>query len=185
MRFYPVKKLIVFILVISTIGSWSIPLTAQDDPTSEYEIKAAFIFNFAKFIEWPARIMNETNGSFIIGILGKDPFGNSLEQTIGGKTIKGKKISIRRFRQPDEIQTCHILFISESERYNLPVILDAIKDKSILTVSDMPVFAQRGGMIHMYTEDNRVRFAVYMPALERAGLNVSAKLLSLAKVLSE
>jgi hypothetical protein len=179
------RKTFVFILFIFAAGSIPKLALPQNIATSEYEIKAAFIFNFAKFIEWPQKVLGETNGSFIIGILGRDPFGGALEQTIGGKTVKGKSIFIRRFRQLDDLQYCHILFISESEKDNLPAIFDKIKYESILTVGDMPEFARNGGMISLYTEENRVRFAVYIKATERANLKLSAKLLNLAKIITE
>ena len=121
----------------------------------------------------------------MIGILGKDPFNTALEQTIGEKTVRGKGIQIKRLRRLDDLRSCHILFISKSEKSNLPIILDKIADKSILTVSDIPDFARRGGMIHLYTENNKVRFIIHTRAAEKAGLKLSAKLLTLTKNLSE
>ena len=159
--------------------------SAQSPVMSEYEIKAAFLFNFAKFVEWPPGALKDTDGSFVIGILGKDPFSLTLEQIIGDKTIRGSAIQIKRFRGINDLQFCHILFISESEKNSLPGILDKIGDKSILTVSDMPDFARRGGMINLYTENNKVRFIIHTQAAEKAGLKLSAKLLALAKILQE
>jgi hypothetical protein len=178
-------KYFVFIIVIAL---WRMPqraLYAQSSATSEYEIKAAFLFNFAKFVDWPPDAMKNTDGSFVIGILGRDPFGVALEQTIGDKTIRGAAIQIRRFQNLNDLRFCHILFISESEKNGLPGILDKIGDQSILTVSDMPDFARRGGMIHLYMENNRVRFIIHTQAAENAGLKLSAKLLTLAKILSD
>jgi hypothetical protein len=185
MRFVRIRKCLVFILLACAAGKIQKPAMGQGESTSEYEIKAAFLFNFAKFVEWPASVMGETNGSFIIGILGRDPFDGALDQTIGDKTVKGKKITLKRFRQIGDLQYCHILFISESEKNNLPEILGRIRDESILTVGDMPDFAKNGGMIHLYTEDNKVRFAIRLAATERANLKLSAKLLNLAKILMD
>jgi hypothetical protein len=182
---YRAKIFSVFIAVIALLNGQHGTSSAQSLATSEYEIKAAFLFNFAKFVEWPSGALMDTEGSFVIGILGKDPFNTELEQTIGDKTIRGAAIQIERFRSIDNLRPCHILFISESEKMNLPNILVKIGDQSILTVSDMPDFARRGGMIHLYTENNKVRFIIHTQAAEKAGLKLSAKLLTLAKILSD
>jgi hypothetical protein len=177
------NSVFIMLTVLSTLSHGISP--AQSLTTSEYEIKAAFLFNFAKFVDWPPDAMKNTDGSFVIGILGRDPFGVALEQTIGDKTIRGAAIQIRRFQNLNDLRFCHILFISESEKNGLPGILDKIGDQSILTVSDMPDFARRGGMIHLYMENNRVRFIIHTQAAENAGLKLSAKLLTLAKILSD
>ena len=185
MTFLRRKKYFVFIVVTALLGVHRSTVFAQDFATSEYKIKAAFLFNFAKFSEWPPGAVKDTDGSFVIGILGRDPFNTALEQTIGEKTVRGAAIQIKRFRRLDDLRSCHILFISKSEKSNLPIILDKIADKSILTVSDIPDFARRGGMIHLYTENNKVRFIIHTRAAEKAGLKLSAKLLTLTKNLSE
>jgi hypothetical protein len=180
MTFLCRKKYFVFIVVPALLGVHRSTVFAQDFATSEYEIKADFLFNFAKFVEWPPGAIKDMNGSFVIGILGRDPFNTALEQTIGEKTVRGAAIQIKRFRRLDDLQSSHILFISKSEKNNLPNILDKIADKSILTVSDMPDFARRGGMIHLYIENNKVRFIIHTQTAEKAGLKLSAKLLRLA-----
>jgi hypothetical protein len=185
MTFLSRKKYFVFILVAALSGVHRGTGSAQNFATSEYEIKAAFLFNFAKFVEWPPQAVNDTVRSFVIGILGKDPFGDALEQTIGEKTVRGAVIRITRLSRLGDLRSCDILFISESEQNNLPGILEKIADQSILTVSDMPDFAGRGGMIHLYTENNKVRFIIHTQAAEKAGLKLSAKLLTLAKILSD
>jgi hypothetical protein len=172
-------------MVTALLGMYRRTVSAQGFDTSEYEIKAAFLFNFAKFVEWPPGAMDDSNGSFVIGILGRDPFNTALERTIGEKTVRGTAIQIRRFRRIDDVRSCQILFISESEKGSLPGILDKIQDQSILTVSDMPDFARRGGMIHFYMENNKVRFIIHVQAAEKAGLKLSAKLLALARIFSE
>ena len=179
------KKYFVSIGFTILFGLHQGPAAAQNIATSEYEIKAAFLFNFAKFAEWPPESMKDTDGSFVIGILGKDPFKNALEQTIGDKTVRGAPIQIRRFPRVEDLQPCHILFISESEKGNLPAVLRRIANQSILTVSDMPGFARNGGMINLYTENKKVRFMIHTQAVEKAGLTLSAKLLTLAKIFSD
>jgi hypothetical protein len=178
------KKFAVFFEVIVLLGPACGVSRAQSVASSEYEIKAAFLFNFAKFVEWPPEVFTDTDGSFVIGILGSDPFGPALEQTIGEKTVKGTAIRIERFHGLENLRPCQILFIGESERANLPVTLKKIEDRCILTVSDMADFARLGGMIQLYTENNKVRFIIHAQAAEQAGLKLSAKLLALAKIFS-
>jgi hypothetical protein len=171
--------------VFTAFAAWmalAAPLTrAQETFTSEYEIKAAFLFNFAKFVEWPAKPTGESEPTFTIGILGRDPFGDALEQTIGEKTVKGRKIVLKRFRNAGELKPCEILFVSDYERPSLPEILSRLRNQNVLTVSDMPDFGRRGGMITLFTEDNKVRFAIRTDLAERAGLKLSSRLQSLSR----
>jgi hypothetical protein len=178
-------KFYVFIVFMTLAGMRPDIVSAQSYGTSEYEIKAAFLFNFAKFVEWPVRNLEDIDGSFIIGILGKDPFNSALEQTIGDKTVGGAAIEIRRFSKAEDLRFCHILFISGSEKSSLPAILKRLEGRSVLTVSDLPDFARFGGMITFYTENNKVRFMIHIQAAEKAGLKLSAKLLTLAKIFSD
>jgi hypothetical protein len=179
------RKYFVFIAFMTLVSVRPIIAAAHDDNTSEYEIKAAFLYNFAKFVEWPARNFEDVDSSFVIGILGKDPFKSALEQTIGDKTVGGAAIRIRRSGNVEDLLTCHILFISGSERSSLPAILKSLEGLSVLTVSDMPGFARFGGMVTLYTENNKVRFMIHTQAAEKAGLILSAKLLTLAKIFSD
>ena len=178
-------KYFVFIAFMTLAGVRPNLPAAQNDGTSEYEIKAAFLFNFAKFVEWPDWAMDATGNSFVIGILGKDPFNNALEQTIGEKTVRGAPLRISRFSRVEDVGPCHILFISGSEKNNLPAVLKSLEGRDILTVSDMPDFARFGGMITLYTENNKVRFMINTRSAEKAGLRLSAKLLTLAKIFSD
>jgi hypothetical protein len=180
----PLKSICLFLL-LSGLRAGTGESHAQDFPTAEYEIKAAFIFNIAKFVEWPAAALKPDETTFTIGILGKDPFGDVLDATLGGKTLKGRAIAIKRFQQLSEVGGCQILFISESEKKRMNDILARLDGESVLTVSDQADFARNGGMFELYLENNRVKFAVHTEAAERANLKVSAKLLNLAKVLSD
>jgi hypothetical protein len=176
------KKTIVFTALVIGLALAGPRARAQETFTSEYEIKAAFLFNFAKFVEWPAKPSGEGEpAAFTIGILGRDPFGDALEQTIGEKTVKGRKITLKRFRHAGELKPCDILFICDSERASLPEILNRLRNEADLTVSDMPDFGRRGGMITLFTEDNKVRFSIRTDLAERAGLKLSSRLLSLSR----
>ena len=150
---------------------------------SEYQIKAAFLYNFAKFVDWPAKALPGASTSITLCILGEDPFGTDLEQILDGKTVNGKSIVIKRFRGIRGLEGCHILFISSSERHHLPEILGALRGASMLTVGETERFAKLGGIINFTIEENKVRFEINVDAAERAGLKISSRLLKLGKVI--
>jgi YfiR/HmsC-like len=158
-------------------------VSAQVARPSESELKAAFLYNFVKFTEWPAEKMANKNEPFVIGVLGKDPFGAALDKTIEGESIHQKPIVIRRFSRMDEsVATSHVLFISASEESHLPALLKLLNSQAILTVSDVENFAQRGGGIQLRKDSNRIVFEINIEATKRAGLAMNAQLLKLAKI---
>jgi hypothetical protein len=167
-------------LILAT-GSASIPAAVA--PFNEYEIKAAFLYNFIKFTEWPAEEIGRSDEPFIIGVLGKDPFGAALDKIIEGETIHNKKVVARRFPRMDEAAAnSHVLFISSSEENNLAAILKLLAGQAVLTVSEINNFTQRGGIIHLKKENNRIVFDVDLATAKQAGLSMNAQLLKLAKV---
>jgi hypothetical protein len=149
--------------------------------TSEYQVKAAYLFNFLKFVEWPADPSTDLHGRWVIGVVGDNPFGEELTQIISGKVVQGRLLEVKSFQPTDDLRNCHILFVSTSEKKRLPVILSALKGSSILTVADMDHFTDSGGMVQFVAEDGRVRFVINVGAASGAGLKVSSKLLSLAQ----
>ena len=156
------------------------PLGAEGSPYSEYQIKAAFLFNFAKFVEWPERSA-QSEAEFVVAILGEDPFGKELEEELEKKTIQDRKLVIKRVATVQEAAGAQLLFVSASERHALAAILAAVKDLPILTVSDIKDFAQHGGMLGFSADEKKVRFHVNARAAEQAGLKISSQLLKLAK----
>ena len=154
-------------------------LHAQQSNPTEYQVKAAYLYNFGKFIEWPAKV-NDSGESFTICVLGQDPFGTALDRTIAGESINGRKVAIKRIAKPMDALVCRILFISSTEENRLKEILAIIDKTSILTVSDIPHFTQRGGMIQFIIEANRVRFEVNLTNSELVGLTLSSQLLKVA-----
>ena len=173
-------------VVLLTWG-WVFPLRgihAQEAPT-EYQVKAAYLFNFLKFVEWPGDPLANTNGHWVIGIVGDDPFGDDLAQIVSGKTVQGHELLVRRFQSGEDLRACHVLFISASEKKRLPSMLAALSGSSVLTVGDMDHFIESGGMIQFVIENKRVRFAIDVGASSRARLKVSSKLLSLARTVTE
>jgi len=152
---------------------------AQQSNPTEYEVKAAYLYNFGRFVEWPARV---TTASDVFGIcvLGEDPFGTSFDATIAGESINGKRVVIKRITKPQDAGSCRILFISSSEESRLKEILATLDNASVLTVSDISQFTRRGGMIRFVTEANRVRFEVNLTNAEHAALTLSSQLLKVA-----
>jgi len=156
------------------------PLWVPAEPTSfEYEIKAAFLYNFAKFVEWPATPMDT---HLNLCVLGEDPFGGALE-SLAGREVGERTIRVRRIRQLDERGGCAILFVAGSESAKLQQVLSILHDdKGLLSVSDINNFAAQGGIIELLLDGNKVRFAINLAAANRAGLTVSSKLLQLARL---
>lgn len=170
----------VFSLTALLLSCLLIPSHGDAQSLSEYQLKAAFLFNFVKFIEWPVSAFPSPTAPVIFGVLGVDPFGPHLEQAIAGKTVNNRPFVIKRFATLQAVEPCHILFISVSEQARLPQILAALKNKNTLTISEVEGFLTLGGMINFVTVNNKVRFEIYQTAAERVGLKLSSKLLSLA-----
>jgi hypothetical protein len=174
------KRLCLFSIILISFFASRPSHAQQSVNVSEYEVKAAFLYNFAKFVEWPSSAVQDTTLPFLIGILGRDPFGTILDQLIGPKSVKGKKMLIRRFNDAAGLTYCHLLFISNSERLNLPQILEKLRGATTLIVGEMEGFADSQGMVQFVIKDNRVRFMINVDASEEAGLKLSSKLLNLA-----
>ena len=155
-------------------------LCAQGPKPTEYQVKASYLYNFSQFVQWPPNATAVRNDFFPICVLGQDPFSATLDATLAGETIDGKSVIARRISTPQEASICRILFISSSEDNQLKQILAAVAKAGVLTVSDMPYFTQRGGMIQFTTDGNRIRFAVNLTSAEDAGLTLSSELLKLA-----
>ena len=165
--------------VVYLLFTWSSAL-GQQKP-SEYQVEAAYLYNFGRFVEWPAKGTNAP-GSFTICVLGEDPFGQALDATIAGEAIGNQRVIARRISSPQMAVDCQILFISSSEANRLNKIIEALNKSSVLTVSNIPQFSERRGMIQFVLEENRIRFEVNLTATQRAGLTLSSDLLKVATV---
>ena len=157
---------------------------AQTTQTPEYRVKAVFLFNFAQFVEWPPGAFPDSQAPVVIGVLGDDPFGPLLEETVRGEALGARRFEVRRFHTVDEIRACHILFISRSEGDRLEAILAGLKSRPILTVGDGDGFSLRGGMVRFVTEKNRIRLRVNLEAAQAANLTISSKLLRSAEIVT-
>lgn len=175
------------------LAAFSCPMLAESvraqeiDKAKAIKVKAAYLYNFAKFIQWPEKSFEGQEAPFVIGVLGGDPFGRILDDTVKAKKIAERPIELRRLRwsRPEDravLTGCHILYISKSERYRLDDILVTLAERPVLVVSDVREFACDGGMIRFVLEKGRIVFEVNREALKRAGLVASSKLLKLARI---
>ena len=171
-------------ILICILTAFLLPAYAMGD-SKEYAIKAAFIYNFAKFITWPEAPESDITGEMAIGILGEDPFGDSWEG-IAGKAVGGRTITIKQCNDDAvKASTCHILFINYGEKPTLKGALTYLSGKPVLTISDSPHFAGQGGMIEFYESNNRVRFAINLNKCKQTGFFISSRLLKLAKIIDK
>jgi hypothetical protein len=157
-----------------------VSLPAQSTKPSPYQVEAAYIYNFGKFVKWPANAAANQSSSFTICVLGDDPFDSILQSTLAGESLGGKPVSVRRIPKPQNASGCHILFINAVEESNLRTILAALDQSAVLTVSDMPDFSRRGGMIQFVPQGDRIRFAINRGSAEGNGLILASDLLKVA-----
>lgn len=152
--------------------------------TSEYAVKAAFLYNFAKFVEWPADAFRSPREPMVLCLLGEDPFGPELDQTVGGKTVLGRQLVVRRLAKLAGLEECRILFVSSSEGRRLDQVFAAVGGRAVLTVGEEETFGRAGGIISFVVRQSRVRFQIDLAAADRAGLSISSQLLELAEVVT-
>ena len=150
----------------------------------EYEVKGAYLYNFAKFVQWP-RAASQSENTIVIGILGKDPFGPLLEQILDGKTANEKTFVIKRAARVDDLADCHMVFISAANEKFLKEALKALQRASILTIGDSSDFTRLGGMISLQLEQNKIHFVVNLDAVERSGITISSRALQLARIVRQ
>ena len=157
----------------------SIPAKAQ--VSREYQLKAVFLYNFAQFTEWPTNALADDKSPIVIGIVGMDPFGGALEQTIRDENVGGHPLVVQHYPRPTDIKPCHILFFTQSENRHVGEILAAVKDKPVLTVCDMDNYLTSGVIIRFVLVNNKVHFRVNVEAARAANISISSKLLRVAE----
>lgn len=158
---------------------------AQNSSPVEYQVKAAFLLNFAKFIQWPSNIFQDEKTPITVCVFRYDPFGNALDEIIRGKNVNNRELLARRINDLPELSACHLVFVSAREEKRLPEILNSLKGTSALVIGEAGGFAEHGGGIQFFLEDNRLRFAVNVDAVQRARLTISSKLLALARIVHD
>ena len=159
--------------------------TLDSSDSSEYLIKAGFIYNFAKLVGWPGNAFAQPDSPIVIGILGTDPFGGIIDRILADKKVDARRFVIKRLKWGMEFKDCDILFVGASEAVHLEEIIRAVKGLPILTIGETPGFARRGCIINLIVEDNKVRFEVNLDAAKQADLNISSRLLALAKIIPQ
>jgi hypothetical protein len=167
--------------ILFTLLAWA---EAAGRP-SEYEVKAACLYKFARYVEWPVGSFADDQAPVIIGVIGRDPFGPILDRIVAGKVVQGRSVEIERIDSVGKLKTCHILFISSSERLRLAKHLEGLNRASVLTVSELEWFARSGGMIRLKIDQERIRFEVNVDNARRAGLRISSRLLKLATIVED
>jgi len=151
---------------------------------SDREVKAVFLFNFAQFVEWPQSAFEGPRSPIVIGILGEDPFSRTLDEIVAGETVRQRQLVVARYRRVEEIETCHILFVSPSETQRYEPILAALRGRPTLTVGETDGFATRGGMVRFVNERNRIGLQINLAAARAAGLTISSNLLRPARIVN-
>lgn len=157
----------------------------QAPAVGEYEVKAAFLYSFAKFVEWPADPAPENADLFVISIVGEDPFGRILDDVLRDKVVGQRRVVVRRVPHGQEVGPSQIVFISDSEAQRLPGLLKRFQGVPVLTVGEAERFAERGGVVRLRTEKNRIRLDINLGVAERAHLKISSELLKLARIVND
>lgn len=176
-RWYPLRGLLGLLGIIGCNAG----LLAQTAPPAEYQVKAVFLFNLVQFVQWPSKAFPDPGSPLVIGLLGEDPFGGYLDETLRGEKVNNRPLVLQRYRRVSDARNCYMLFISRSENTSLEQIFGAVRGRSILTVGDSDDFIARGGMIRLVTERNKIRIRINIEAVRAAGLTISSKLLRLAE----
>lgn len=156
-------------------------VAAQGNASGEYQVKAAFLYHFAQFVDWPAAAFKDADSPLVYCTVGEDPFHGALDASLSGKVIGGRPFRVQHLKQAQEAQGCQVLFIGALEKKIVSAALANLKRNAVLTVGESENFAQEGGMIGFFLEDDKVRFEINLSAAEQANLKISARLLALAK----
>jgi len=190
MQAQSIKRRLRAVLAILPILLASATLNAQNTSgSSEYLIKAGFIYNFANLVQWPSTSFAQPDSPIVIVILGEDHFGTTLDHALEGKKVNARSFVIKRARSVSELhralgpqKECQILYVSSSEMPHLGEAIQLLKGVPVLTIGETPGFAKNGGIINLILEDNKVRFEVNVQAAKEADLNISSRLLALARI---
>jgi len=154
-------------------------------PSAEFQLKAVFLFNFAQFVEWPARAWPTADAPLVIGVIGDDPFGTYLDELVRNEKVGAHPLAIQRLKRADDVAGCHILFFSRSEVDALDPALEALRGRSVLTVSDLDSFSRKGGMVRFVMEAGKIRLRINVEAAKAGELKISSKILRPATVVTQ
>jgi len=157
---------------------------AEVNRSPEYRVKAAYLYNFVQFVDWPAEVFPGQDSPFVIGVLGTDPFGAYLDELVRNVKVNGHAFMVARYRGVDQIDHCHVLFVSDSEAERAAQIVASLRGRSILTVCDGEIFAREGAIVRFVTRRNRVQLQINLDAAKQVDLTISSKLLRSAEIIS-
>lgn len=172
-------SLIRILALAALLAAW--PVAAQTDRAAEIQIKAAFLYKFGGFVEWPAGAFARPDAAFMIGVIGADALAAELEQVIAGRTVQGRAVSVRKLRRGESLFGLHVLFVGQQEASRLVEILASAKSQPLLVVTEFDNALSQGSMINFVAVDDKVRFDVALPPAERGQLRISARLLAVAR----
>jgi len=175
------RRWLLWLVGLFLTGRWMVAAEPAGG-VSEYQVKAAFIFNFTKFTEWPTNAFTSPTAPLVIGIVGDDPFGKTLDDLIRGEVVRERPLVVKRLRADGDLRSCHVLFISHSEKDQMGRLLSQVKASPVLTVGDTAGFAEKGGTVNFFLMEKTVKIEVNQTAALEAGLQISAKLLKLARL---
>jgi uncharacterized protein DUF4154 len=170
--------------LLAALLALSVALVRAENGPTETQLKAVFLFNFTKYVGWPSAAFHGPADPLRICILGADPFGTVLEQTVRGEVVNERPLATQHIARVEEIDECRLLFVSASEEAQIPRILKYVAGKPVLTVGETDDFAESGGMINLLKEQNRIRFEINQDAAEQAGLKLSSQLLKLGRIVA-
>jgi hypothetical protein len=169
-------------LVVTAVTSFAAAARSAEENV-EYSVKAAFLFNFTKFVDWPADAFADEKSPFQLCVLGEDPFGKSLDDVVANEAVNGRPIVVRRLPRGTDPRSCQILFLGRTERE--AEVLAGLRGAPVLTVGESDRFLADGGLVNFFLDVRRVRFEIHLPNAERTPLKISSKLLRLAKLTPE
>jgi tRNA A58 N-methylase Trm61 len=160
------------------------PLASQSQGLTEHEIKAGFLFNFTKFVEWPEGTFADSSAPIILGVVGENPFGNLLTETAAGKSVNGRPVVVRQFKEGQDLRSCQVLFVVSTDKKHIAQTLGMLRGSRVLTVGEGSGFTQSGGMIAFLVEGNRVRLEIDLETAAEAHLKISAKVIAVARLVA-
>ncbi|HTF29246.1 MAG TPA: YfiR family protein [Flavitalea sp.] len=174
-------SLVRFIITILLLVT-NFPVVAMKQPAQEYQLKAVFLFNFTQFVDWPPSSFDTDQSPVVIGVLGDNPFGSYLDEIVSGESIRGHPVVVHYYKNVEDVQECHILFVTLTEITKRKKVIEPLKGKDILTVSDALHFAAEGGMIRFFIANNNIKFQINLESARASKMVFSSKLLRLAEI---
>jgi len=183
---YRRRLMMVAVVVLAAfVSAFAAPVQVQGQAAEEHEVKAAFLYNFTKFVEWPRGAFRDDGAPVVVGVFGPDPFGAALDEIVAGKVAGERPFVIRRLDSSDGLAECHVLFVSSAKAAEFVRLLPSLAHRPILTLGETDRFCESGGVVQFVMRQRKVRFRINVTAAERAGLKISSRLLDLAEVVRQ